>query len=107
MLKRVAEKTNEVTSCRIARIERYKEYANPPPRKPSKLFPVTCGVMVGLYAIIGLAPQFMDETGFTFDDANFNDLSDRLVSAIFDPDTNSWQKSAHSGLKVPESLCKK
>lgn len=89
---------------RIARSKRYEEYAHPPPRKPSKLFPVTVGMMAALYVVIGLYPKMVDKSEFTFDDPIFSDVSDRLVRAVFDKETYTWKKSDEGAL-VPESLC--
>ena len=94
----------QIPEYRVARIARYREYANPPPRKPSKLVPITVGVFAAMYAVIGLYPKMVEKTEFTFDDPAFTDLSDRLVTAVFDKDTYSWRKSKE-GTLVPESLC--
>jgi hypothetical protein len=93
-----------VPEYRLARLKRYEDYANPPLRKPSKLFPVTVGIMAALYVVIGLYPKMVDKSEFTFDDPIFSDMSDRLVRAVFDNDTYSWKKSK-DGTLVPESLC--
>ena len=89
---------------RLARIQRYERYANPPLRKPSKLVPFTTGVLVALFYFIGLYPKLVDSTDATFDDPLFSDASDRLVRAVFDKESYTWRK-ASQGTLVPESLC--
>lgn len=91
---------------RLARIERYERYANPPLKKPSRLVPILVGVMSALYVFVGLYPKLVDQSALTFDDAVFTDLSDRLVKAVFDKESYTWRRSKE-GTVVPESVCEK
>ncbi len=99
-------KLDNVPEYRLARIRRYQEFANPPLRSPSKLVPITIGVMIALYAFIGMYPKLIDKGSETFDDPMFTDRSDRLVNAVFDEGSYSWKKTGITGILVPESICK-